>query len=109
MATQEIPFGNGIKNISIPRGDAYIKIAKKNRSGLLISGSILSIANSIPSIFQIFSLPLFKFRTSFSGDNGEDKELLMTTREQASTRANRKAKGKRQTGKRGGDWEREGE
>ena len=50
MATQEIPSGNGIKDISVPRSSAYIKIAKKNGSRLLPGRSILSIANSIPSI-----------------------------------------------------------
>ena len=42
---------NGIKNISITRSDANIKIAKEHRSGKLPSRSILSIANSIPSVF----------------------------------------------------------
>ena len=60
MAYQEIPSSNGVKNISIPRSNAYIKIAEKNGSRLLPGRSILSIANSIPSIFQIFSSPLFK-------------------------------------------------
>ena len=50
MATQEIPSGNGIKNISIPRSDAYIKIAKKNGSRLLSGRSILTIADSIARI-----------------------------------------------------------
>ena len=95
MATQEIPSGNGIKDISVPRSRAYIKIAEKNRSRLLPGRSILSIANSIPSIFQIFPSLCLKFRTSFSGDNGEDKGLAITTSKRTNTQANKKQAGKK--------------
>ena len=40
-----------IKNTSIPRSNAHIKIAKKYGSRKLPSRFILSIANSMPSIF----------------------------------------------------------
>ena len=44
-----------------------------------------------------------KFKTSLSGDNGEDKRLAMMTSKQTSIRANKKANGKerRRLGKRG--------
>ena len=100
MATKEVPLGNGIKDISVLRNSTYIKIAKNNRSRLLPGRSILSIANSIPSVFKFSPSLCLKFKTSFSGDNGEEIRLAMMTR-QARKKANGKGEGD-------GDWEREG-
>ena len=48
---QEISTGNRIKDESIPSGGAHIKTMKKDNGRLLSNRSIMSIANSIPSIF----------------------------------------------------------
>ena len=106
MATQEIPSGNGIKDISIPRINTYIKIAEKNGSRLLPGRSILSIAIS----FRFSPSLCLKFRTSFSGDNGEDMRLAMTTNKQTNTRANKEQRAKEANRERErGQREREGE
>ena len=95
MATQEIPPGNGIKDISVPMSSAYIKIAEKNGSRLLPGRSILSTANFIPSIFQISPLCL-KCRTSFSGDNGEDRGQAIPTKQANKRRTKKRGRIKRQ-------------
>ena len=103
MATQEIPSGNGVKNISVPRSDAYIKIEKKNGSRLLPSGSILSIANSIPSIFQILFLPLFKIKNFMIGSTNDDRRDSHNSKANDLTHEHTKGKRKR------GERKREGE
>ena len=74
MATQEISSRNGIQNISIPRRNTHIKIAKENGSRLLTSRSILSIANSMPCIFQVFSLPLLKIKNFTLGSTSDSSK-----------------------------------
>ena len=89
MATQEISSGNGIKNISIPRRDAYIKIAKR----IEVDCFLVDLFCALQILYQasfIFSPSLcLKLRTSFSGDRGVDKGLAITTKQ-----AKEKAKGK---------------
>ena len=95
MATQKVPFGNSIKNIMVPRSNAYIKIAKKNISRLLPGGSILSIA--IYKAYFRFSPSLcLKFRISLSGNNGEDKGLAITTSKRTNAQANKKTSGQKE-------------
>ena len=81
MATQEISSGNGIKNISIPRSDAYIKLRRRTE----VDGFLVDIFCA----FQILDQASFRFspslclklRTSFSGDKGVDKGLAIMTKQ----------------------------
>ena len=95
MATQEIPSGNGVKDISIPRISAYMKIAEKNGSRLLPGRSILSIANSTQASFRFSPSLCLKFRISFSGDNGEDKGLAITTANKLTHKQTKSKRAKR--------------
>ena len=92
MATQEIPSGNGIKNISVPRSSAYIKIAERNGSRLLSGRSILSIANSYQASFKFSPSLCLKLRTSFSGVLITVKGLAMTAKQAILTQDKRQRK-----------------
>ena len=109
MATQEVPSVNSIKDISVPRSSAYIKIAKKNISRLLPGGSILSIA-IYQAYFRFSPSHCLKFRISLSGEKGEDRGLAITKSTQTNTQANKKQAGKKsQIKKEREDRERGGE
>ena len=95
MATQKVPFGNSIKNITVPRSNAYIKIAKENGSRLLPSRSIWALQILYQASFRFSPSLCLKFRISFSGDNGEDKGLAITTSKQTNTQANKKQANKK--------------
>ena len=96
MATQEIPSRNGIKNISIPRSDAYIEIAKKNGSILLSGRSILSMQILYQASFRFSPSLCLKLRTSFSGDKGVDKGLAITTKQAEKRQTEKRGRIKRQ-------------
>ena len=102
MATQEVPSGNGIKDISVPRSSAYIKLRRRTEVDCFLVDLFSALQILYQASFRFSPSLCLKFRISFSGDNGEDMRLDMTTSKQTNTRANKSKRAKEANGEREG-------